>query len=157
MGHDTQCHESPPCVSMALVTTFTAAPQQSAPATSKQRSHATVNIVTSTGYFWIVNVSPLYRIFVCSRHSLSPDWRGVVHCTLCTAACTKTFLFPAQSIEMIEQIIVVMISMVVGQEGVNLFIVFYPSLLWQLIHIVVSVRCMRWEMMRNIVARIVCC
>ena len=95
-------------------------------------------------------------MFVCSRHSLSPDWRGVVHCALNTAACTKTFFFPAQSMEMIEQIIMVMISMLVGQEGVNLFIVFYPWLFWQLIHIVVNVRCMWWEMMRNIVPRIVC-
>ena len=93
---------------------------------------------------------------VCSRHSLSPDWRGVVHCALNTAACTKTFFFPAQSMEMIEQIIMVMISMLVGQEGVNLFIVFYPWLFWQLIHIVVNVRCMWWEMMRNMVPRIVC-
>ena len=95
-------------------------------------------------------------VCVCSRHSLSPDWRGVVHCALNTAACTKTFFFPAQSMEMIEQIIMVMISMLVGQEGVNLFIVFYPWLFWQLIHIVVNVRCMWWEMMRNIVPRIVC-
>ena len=90
-------------------------------------------------------MSPLYRMFVCSRHSLSPDWRGVVHCALNTAACTKTFFFPAQSMEMIEQIIMVMISMLVGQEGVNLFIVFYPWLFWQLIHIVVNVRCMWWK------------
>ena len=73
-------------------------------------------------------MSPLYvYAYAPGIHSHLTEG-GVVHCALNTAACTKTFFFPAQSMEMIEQIIMVMISMLVGQEGVNLFIVFYPWL-----------------------------